>query len=51
MPARAAGGVSVRRIQYLFFHECYGELGRMVSNQGETNPSFTTASELRRLAL
>jgi hypothetical protein len=46
-----AGGVSVTRIQHLFFHECYGEVGRMVSNPGETNPSFTTASEFRRLTL
>ncbi|HZS35852.1 MAG TPA: hypothetical protein VFF06_03450 [Polyangia bacterium] len=45
------GGLAVTRIQYLFFHECYGELGRMVSNPGETNPSFTTAAEFRRLAL
>lgn len=45
------GGVAVTHIQYLFFHECYGELGRMVSNPGETNPAFTTAGEFRRLAL
>ena len=45
------GGVGVTRIQHLFFHECYGEIGRMVSNPGETNPSFTTAAEFRRLAL
>jgi hypothetical protein len=45
------GGVAVTHIQYLFFHECYGELGRMVSNPGETDPNFTTASEFRRLAL
>jgi hypothetical protein len=45
------GGVSLNRIQYLFFHECYGELGRMVSNPGETDPGYTTAAEFRRLAL
>jgi hypothetical protein len=45
------GGVAVSRIQQLFFHECYGELGRMVSNPGETDPSFTNAAEFRRLAL
>lgn len=44
-------GVSVTRIQHLFYHECYGELGRMVSNFGEANPSFQTAAEFRRLAL
>jgi hypothetical protein len=45
------GGVSVSRIQYLFFHECYGELGRMVSVPNEPNESFTNAGEFRRLAL
>ena len=45
------GGVAVTHIQQLFFHECYGELGRMVSNPGETDPAFTTAAEFRRLAL
>ncbi len=45
------GGIAVTHIQYLFFHECYGEVGRMVSTPGEQNPSFTTASEFRRLAL
>lgn len=45
------GGVSVTRIQYLFFHECYGELGRMVSTVNELNENFTNAAEFRRLAL
>ncbi|HXU72524.1 MAG TPA: hypothetical protein VN947_24545 [Polyangia bacterium] len=45
------GGVSVTRIQYLFFHECYGELGRMVSVVDELNENFTNAAEFRRLAL
>jgi hypothetical protein len=45
------GGLAVNRIQHLFFHECYGELGRMVSNPGETDPAFTVAAEFRRLAL
>ncbi len=45
------GGVAVSRVQHLFFHECYGELGRMVSSPGDTNPSFTSAAEFRRLAL
>jgi hypothetical protein len=45
------GGISVTRIQYLFFHECYGELGRMVSLPNETTESFANASEFRRLAL
>ena len=46
-----AGGVSVIRIQYLFFHECYGELGRMVSVVDEPAEIFTNAAEFRRLAL
>ena len=45
------GGQNVSHIQLLFFHECYGELGRMVSLPGEKNGSFTTAAEFRRLAL
>ncbi len=45
------GGISVSRIQYLFFHECYGELGRMVSAPNEPNESFANAAEFRRLAL
>jgi hypothetical protein len=45
------GGISVTRIQYLFFHECYGELGRMVSVPNEPNETFTNAGEFRRLAL
>ena len=45
------GGISVHTIQHIFMHECYGELGRMASQRGETNPSFTTAAEFRRLAL
>jgi hypothetical protein len=44
-------GVQVSRIEYLYYHECYGELGRMVSNLGETDPSFSVAAEFRRLAL
>ena len=38
------GGISVTRIQYLFFHECYGELGRMVSVPNEPIESFANAS-------
>ena len=39
------------RTQYVFFHECYGELGRMVSKDNEVDDPFTTAAEFRRLAL
>ena len=45
------GGVSISRIQYLFFHECYGEVGRMVSVLDEPTEIFTNAAEFRRLAL
>ena len=45
------GGVSISRIQYLFFHECYGELGRMVSVINEPTEVFSNAAEFRRLAL
>jgi hypothetical protein len=45
------GGISVTRIQYLFFHECFGELGRMVSVPNEPNEVFSNAGEFRRLAL
>lgn len=45
------GGLPITRIQQLLFHECAGEIGRMSSPPGETNPSFTTAAEFRRLAL
>lgn len=46
-----AGGTTLRWIQYIFLHECYGEVGRIVSLEGELNPQFGTASEFRRLAL
>jgi hypothetical protein len=45
------GGIDVTRIQYLFFHECYGEIGRMVSNPDETHEPFSSAAEFRRLSL
>ena len=45
------GGIAQTKVQYLFFHECYGELGRMVSRNNEVDDPFTTAAEFRRLAL
>lgn len=45
------GGQTIHRIQLLYLHECYGELGRIVSVDNEVDPNFTTASEFRRLAL
>lgn len=45
------GGSTTQTIQLLYFRECVGELGRMVSQPNETNPNFTMASTFRRLAL
>lgn len=45
------GGLTTRTIQLLYFRECTGELGRMVSQPNETNPNFTSAAVFRRLAL
>jgi hypothetical protein len=45
------GGQTVHRIQYLYLHECWGELARIVSTDGELDPNFTAAAEYRRLAL
>jgi len=45
------GGIAQTKIQYVFFHECYGELGRMVSKDNEVDDPFTTAAEFRRLTL
>lgn len=45
------GGLAITHIQKLFYRECFGELGRIVSLPGEKNPAFTTAAEFRRLAL
>ncbi|MFH2009407.1 MAG: hypothetical protein ABI333_22640 [bacterium] len=45
------GGQTIHRFQYLYVHECYGELGRIVSLDNELDPHFATAAEFRRLAL
>jgi hypothetical protein len=44
-----AAGVSVTRRQSSYFFECFGEVARAVSRDGETTDEFTTAAELRRL--
>ncbi|MEO6950941.1 MAG: hypothetical protein ABI321_03930 [Polyangia bacterium] len=44
-------GTSTHTIQYLFFRECVGEVGRMVTGANETNENFTSAATFRRLAL
>ena len=43
------GGLMQTRIQYSFFHECFGEVARMTSLPNETNPDFQQAAELRVL--
>ncbi len=44
-----AVGAAVTQLQVSFFAECFGEVARATSAQGETNPDFTSATELRRL--
>lgn len=48
---RFPAGPGVRRIQYLWLAECYGEVARMTSRDGEVDPDFTEAVEFRRLGL
>ncbi|MBL8604406.1 MAG: hypothetical protein JNK72_20945 [Myxococcales bacterium] len=48
---RFPAGPGTRRIQYLWLVECYGEVARAVSREGELDPDFTEASEFRRLGL
>lgn len=44
-------GSGARRIQYLWVAECYGEVARIVSRDGEVDPDFNAATEYRRLDL
>ena len=44
-----AVGAPVVRYQTSLFAECFGEVVRATSANGETNPDFTEAAELRRL--
>jgi hypothetical protein len=44
-------GPGNRRIQYLWMVECYGEVARITSRDGEVDPNFTDAAEFRRLSL
>lgn len=44
-------GTGIRRIQYLWVSECYGEVARITSRDGEVDPDFTMAAEYRRLDL
>lgn len=49
--APAAGGITASRRQVSFFFECFGEVARITSRDDEPDPDFTTAAEVRRLAL
>jgi hypothetical protein len=42
-------GPGRRRIQYLWMTECYGEVARITSMDGQVATEFTTAREFRRL--
>lgn len=44
-----AVGATVVRRQVSFFAECFGEVARVTSADGEASDDFTTAAELRRL--
>jgi len=44
-------GASVSRRQVSWLFECFGEVARATSVDGEPNDDFTTTSELRRLGL
>ena len=46
-----AAGPGVRKIQYLWLVECYGEVARMTSRDGEVDPDFASAVEFRRLGI
>lgn len=47
---RTVGVSSTITWTYLFASECFGTVAAIVSKPGETNPDFTNASEVRRLA-
>lgn len=44
-------GAPVMRRQVSFYFECFGEVARATSHDGEAAADFTTAAELRRLSL
>ena len=46
-----AVGATVTRRQVSWMFECFGEVARAVSLDGELQEDFTTTSELRRLGL
>ncbi len=46
-----AAGLTVQRRQSSFVFECFGEVARAVSADGESDDDFTSAAELRRFGL
>ena len=46
-----AAGESITRRQSSFFFECFGEVARATSADGETSDDFTSAAELRRFGI
>lgn len=52
--SRGPGGVTAKALQYQWFHECFGEIVRAVSQPtrdgSEPDPAFEQASEYRRLS-
>jgi hypothetical protein len=48
--SKAVGGVSATVRQAQWFHECYGEVVRAVSQRDEAKDGFTKSVELRRLS-
>lgn len=46
-----AAGEAVSRRQSSFLFECFGEVARAISRDGETSDDFTIAAELRRFGL
>lgn len=47
----AIAGKPVERVQTQFFFECLGEVARAVPEAKQTDPNFSLAAEIRRLAL
>jgi len=49
--AQPVAGATVSRRQQSWLFECFGEVQRATSQDGESNPDFTVAAQLRRLGL
>jgi hypothetical protein len=45
----STGPDPIPSIQYLYLHECVGEVARIISPRGVSDPGFTVAAEYRRL--